>query len=181
MRGRRNEEGMADAKIFATLTYEETVRKYADMVTRVCVMRCGNVEDAKDCFQNVFLKLYLSDKQFESEEHLKAWLLTVAIHQCQDMVKQFWKRNITLSGDSSELDLKQVNVENETDSEVLSEVLSLPVKYRQVLYLYYYEEYDVAGVASILQLKEATVKSQLQRGRCLLKRKLGGVADEAII
>jgi RNA polymerase sigma-70 factor (ECF subfamily) len=146
-------------------------------------MRCGNVEDARDCFQNVFLKLYVSSVTFETEEHVKAWLLKVAVHQCQDMVKQFWKKKVTLSSDNSDIDigLGTVSVTQEQDSEVLTQVLLLPVKYRQVIYMYYYEEYDVQEVAKILGLREATVKSQLRRGREYLKRKLGGIGIEEAI
>jgi RNA polymerase sigma-70 factor (ECF subfamily) len=173
-------EGMNTIKLFAGLTYEDAVRKYADTVTRVCVMRCGNAEDARDCFQNVFLKLYLSTTEFETEEHVKAWLLKVAVHQCQDMVKQFWKKNVTLSGDDKDTDLglSTVAITDEQDSEVLRQVMSLPLKYRQVIYMYYYEEYDIQEVAKILGLREATVKSQLRRGREYLKRKLGGIGIE---
>lgn len=163
---------------FGGLSYEEAVRKYADMITRVCIMRCGNVEDAKDCFQNVVLKLYLSESGFETESHLKAWLLTVAIHQCQDMVKQYWKKNITLSGDTYLFDSCLDDDATQEDTEVIAAVLSLPTKYRQIIYLYYYEEYDVREITNIVGLKETTVKSQLRRGRILLKNKLGGIVNE---
>lgn len=172
---------MEEKKLYAELTYEEVVRKYADMVTKVCLIRCGNIEDARDCFQEVFMKLFESEKIFTSQEHLKAWLIRVAMNQSFDIVKQFWRSKITFCGNVMAEDLSVVSVTDSQDSKTLQYVLSLPVKYRKVLYMYYYEEYEVAEVAEILGLKESTVKSQLRRGRELLKKKFGGVTVERAI
>lgn len=76
--------------------YEEVVYQYSDMVTRIAVMNVKNYDDAKDCYQNVFMKLYCYNKKFESEEHLKAWLIRVTINECKDYQKQFWKREIDI-------------------------------------------------------------------------------------
>ena len=67
--------------------YEEVVYQYSDMVTRIAVMNVKNYADAKDCYQNVFMKLYCYNKKFESEEHLKAWLIRVTINECKDYQK----------------------------------------------------------------------------------------------
>ena len=71
---------MNSDKRFADLTFEQAVHKYADTVTGVCVMRLQNAADAEDCFQNTFSKLWFKSPDFQSEEHLKAWLIRVAIH-----------------------------------------------------------------------------------------------------
>ena len=76
--------------------YEEVVYQYSDMVTRIAVMNVKNYDDAKDCYQNVFMKLYCYNKKFESEEHLKAWLIRVTINECKGYQKQFWKREIDI-------------------------------------------------------------------------------------
>lgn len=166
---------------FAGLQYEEVLRKYADMVTRVCVMRCGNAWDAKDCFQEVFLKLYICDKEFDTQEHLKAWLLQVAIHQCADFHKQAWKRKVSLEEDMASLELVGIQKDDNEESSVFLAVQSLPVKYREVIYLYYYEEYNVKEMAEILNEKENTVKSNLKRGRDKLREILGGKENERLI
>lgn len=167
---------------YAGLEYEQAVRKYADTVTRICIMRCGNPEDAKDCFQNVFLKLYTSDKLFESEEHLKAWLIQVAIHQCADFHRQAWKQKVDLEDDVSRLVGDASEADKEADaSEIILLVRSLPEKYRDVIYLYYYEEYSVAEIAQLLGSNENTVKSLLKRGRDKLREMIGGMEDEVVI
>jgi len=166
---------------FAGLTYDQAVKKYSDTVTRICVLRCGNAEDVKDCYQNVFLKLYLSKSSFESQEHLKAWLIQVAIHECSDLHRQYWKKNVVLSDDTAVLDMFGITkcVEDKSDS-ILAVVMTLPIKYRQVIYLYYYEEYKIDEIAKILKINESTLKSQLVRGRRILKSKLGGFKNEEI-
>ena len=78
---------MADL-VFAGLSYEEIVCKYAQTVTGVCVMRLQNYADAEDCFQNTFLKLLSKAPSFKNEEHLKSWLIKVAIHECYNYIKK---------------------------------------------------------------------------------------------
>lgn len=63
---------------YAGMEYEDVVRQYADDITRLCVVWTQNEEAAKDCFQNTFLKLYQTEQTFREEEHIKAWLYTVA-------------------------------------------------------------------------------------------------------
>ena len=79
---------MNSGKKFAGLTYEQAVHKYADAVTGVCVMRLQNYADAEDCFQNTFSKLYFKSPDFESEEHMKAWLIRVAINECSSYMRK---------------------------------------------------------------------------------------------
>lgn len=145
--------------------YEEVVYRYSDMVTRIAVMNVKNYDDAKDCYQNVFMKLYCYNKKFESEEHLKAWLIRVTINECKDYQKQFWKRKIDID--------KLILGQEDQRLIILPIVMNMPSKYRNVLYLYYYEGYSTNEIASILKENHNTIKSQLIRGRKLLKKKLG--------
>lgn len=145
--------------------YKTIVNQYSDMVTRIAIMNVKNVDDAKDCYQNVFMKLYCCNKEFDSLEHLKAWLIRVTINECKDYQKQFWKRNI---------DIDEIIVGKQDEKLViLPVVMKLSSKYRNVLYLYYYEGYSTKEIAKILKVNINTVKSQLIRGRKLLKKKLG--------
>jgi len=62
-------------------------------------------------------------------------------------------------------------VENEEkDGEVLEYIKKLPDKYREVIYLYYYEEYSVKEIANILERKESTIQTQLSAAREKLKK-----------
>ncbi|WP_455682290.1 RNA polymerase sigma factor [Thomasclavelia sp.] len=145
--------------------YKTIVNQYSDMVTRIAIMNVKNVDDAKDCYQNVFMKLYCCNKEFDSLEHLKAWLIRVTINECKDYQKQFWKRNI---------DIDEIIIGKQDEKLIiLPVIMKLASKYRNVLYLYYYEGYSTKEIAKILKVNVNTVKSQLIRGRKLLKKKLG--------
>lgn len=145
--------------------YEKIVYQYSDMVTRIAIVYVKNSDDAKDCYQNVFMKLYRSKMDFKNEEHIKAWLIKVTINECKDYQKQFWKRMIdyddVIVGKSDEIFV------------LLPVIMKLNSKYRSVLYLYYYEGYSINEIANILNEKVNTIKSRLIRARKLLKKKLG--------
>lgn len=146
------------------------VERYADMVQRICFYYLKNEVDTEDVFQNVFLKYLLHDEPFIDEEHEKAWLLRVAINACKDYLKSFFRRN-TVSMDA----IKEMAAEVPEDHrEVMEAVLSLPEKYKDPIYLHYYEGYSAAEIGKILGKKENTVYSLLSRGRKILKEKLGG-------
>ena len=154
---------------YAGMSFEQVLKKYADAVTRVCIVHCGNQTDAQDCFQNVFLKLYQCDIDFESEAHIRAWLIRVAVNECTDWYRQFWKRRIILTDEipDHKLDLTQ-----EQDDSVIPYLMKLPFKYRRILYCHYYEDKKISEIATELKLSENTVKTQLVRGRELLKRNI---------
>lgn len=146
------------------------VEKYADMVRRVCVCHLKNQADTEDVFQNVFLKYMLHEKPFMDEEHEKAWLLRVTINACKDLLRSFFRKNTV----PLEM-VKEMEAEVPKDHrEVLEAVLSLPDKYKDAIYLHYYEGYSAAEIGMILGKKENTVYSLLSRGRKVLKEKLGG-------
>lgn len=155
--------------VYAGMTFEQVLRKYADDVTRVCVIHCGNQTDAEDCFQNVFFKLYRSNMTFESEAHIRAWLIRVAINECIDWHRQVWKKRITLS-DQIGIYTEQSSVERE-DS-ILPYLGKLPFKYRSVLYCYYYEDMKVEEISAQLSIPQNTVKTHLSRGRKMLEKVL---------
>lgn len=169
----RGNESMSDTSCWAGRTFEEVVEAYSDLVTRICLLRLrNNIHDARDCYQNVFLKLYQKRPHFENETHLKAWLIRVASNACTDFARQFRRREAGVTAE-----LTQLAAQPE-DRELLQSVLALPGPYAEVVYLHYYEGYRVAEIAALLKSKENTVKSQLLRAQALLKLQLGGAEDE---
>ena len=146
------------------------IEEYADMVQRICFYHLKNHADVEDVFQTVFMKYMLYEKPFYDAEHEKAWLLRVAINACKDFRKSFFRRNVI-----SMEEMKEIEAEiPEEHREVLEAVLSLPDKYKDVIYLYYYEEYSAIEIGNILGKKVNTIYSLLSRGREMLREKLGG-------
>ncbi len=141
------------------------VETYADMVRRICFYYLKNREDTEDVFQKVFMKYMMCDAPFRDSEHEKAWLLRVTINACKDDLRNFFRRNTLPLETITELEAEIP----EDFRDVLEAVLSLPEKYKNPIYLHYYEGYSAAEIGAILGKKENTVYSLLSRGRRLLK------------
>ncbi|MFD0870195.1 RNA polymerase sigma factor sigM [Chlamydia abortus] len=149
----------------------ELYQRHADLVYRLCYIYLKNPVDAEDAVQSVFLKLIKTQIVFNDHEHEKAWLTVVTRNYCKDILKNWWKtRRIALDA------LPEVPAWNGDvpSGQVLARLLSLPEKYKTVLYLYYFEEYSVKEISEMLGRKESTVQTQLSRGRQRLKINLGG-------
>lgn len=149
------------------------IERYGDMVRRLCLVHLKNPADTEDIFQNVFLKYVLSPVVFESPEHEKAWLIRVTLNACKDLVKSFFRsRTVPLE----EL-LDQPAPLSEEHREVLEAVLALPQKYRDAVYLHYYEGYTAAEIGKLLGKNTNTVYTLLTRAREQLRKTLGGDRD----
>ncbi|MDD2973083.1 MAG: RNA polymerase sigma factor [Lachnospiraceae bacterium] len=147
--------------------------QYANMIRRICRYHLKNAADTEDVFQNVFLKYLLYEGSFDSEEHEKAWFIRVAINACKDHLKILF-RHATISMEESAL--AEVTCTEPEHKEVLREVLALPARYKDVIYLFYFEEYSAKEIGEILHKNENTIYSLLSRGRGILREKLGGDA-----
>lgn len=144
----------------------EIINKYADLVFRLCMIYLKNKADAEDAFQDIFIKLYGTNLKFNDEEHLKAWLIKCTTNHCKNILGSFWRRH-TVSIEDIVL-----SIEDKRESELVQHVMKLPFKYKTVIYLYYYEGYSTSEISDILSIKEATVRTQLKRGRELIKKDL---------
>lgn len=153
------------------------IGRHADTVRRLCVVHLKSHADTEDVFQTVFLRYALSDTEFQSEEHERAWVIRVTINACKDLLKSFFRRT-TVSIDEV-LEIADPSTEGEGSArEVLEAVLALPEKYRDVVYLHYYEGYSAPEMARLLDKNVNTVYTLLTRARKLLRDALGGDLGE---
>lgn len=155
--------GENGSKLYAGLSYEQTVRKYAQNVSSACMMRLQNWADAEDCFQNTFIKLYQKSPDFKDENHLKAWLLRVAINECKNLLRDS-RRHLSLD---AALQLPAPSAED--DADLSWALMKLDPDYREVIYLHYVEQMKVREIADVLGKNPNTVKTLLHRGREKLK------------
>ena len=140
------------------------------MVVRLCTLYLKNHADTEDIFQTVFLKYVLSSVCFESEQHEKAWFIHVTINACKDLLRSVFRRRTVPLDEVLELPAPVTG----DNREVLEAVLSLPDKYKEVVYLHYYEGYTAPEIAQILRKNKSTVYTLLQRARGMLRDRLGG-------
>lgn len=150
------------------LSADEAFNQYADRVFAAAFSVCKNQADADDAVQDTFIKYQTTKTDFADETHLKAWLLRVAINRATDITRAFWHRNRV----SWEDYMEDLEFEEPADKSLFEAVLRLPDKYRAVIHLFYYEDYSIKEIAELLKRGEGTVKSQLSRGRALLKNQL---------
>lgn len=151
---------------------KEIIDKYADMVYRVALTRCGTIENAEDIFQEVFLKFSEKMPKFENSEHEKAWFIRVTINLTKNIKSNNWNKKVVYLDEN-------IPFEEKEESDVFSVVCELPTNYKTVIYLSYYEGYKVREIANIMNANENTIKTWLSRAREILKEKLeGGFEDE---
>ena len=145
--------------------FSRAARTYGDTLFRVAYHALQNRADAEDVMQTVLLRLYESRKEFESEAHLKHWLLRVAVNESRKVLRSFWRRRAVSLDEQRD----EAAPEDSAQREVFEAVMALEPKYRLTIYLYYYEGYSAGEIAQLLGEKPATVSTQLSRGRQQLR------------
>lgn len=143
----------------------EIYNRHVDTVYRVCFSFMKNAADTEDMVQETFLKFISCEKNFASEEHEKAWLIVTASNTCKDELRRF-KRKFQYIRDC----LKPENSVSAGEEGILELIMALPPKYKEVVYLHYYEGYQASEIAGMLHCPASTVRSQLSRARKLLKK-----------
>lgn len=145
----------------------DAFRKYGDTVLRAAYACCGCFAEAEDITQEVFLSLHAKPQSFTDENHLKAWLLRAAVNRCKNYHNSFTKKKRVALEDADSCALMcEFTPEDDT---VRKAVAKLPAKYSSVLYLYYFEEYNIREIADMLGKNENTVSSLLRRARQKIK------------
>lgn len=144
------------------------VDAYSDTILRLAYTYLKSTQDAEDVCQTVFLKLLQSGKSFESPEHERAWVIRTAINACKDELRAFRRRALPLE------DEVRVPAPEPPSSDTLDAVMALPQKYREAIYLFYYEGYSIREIGKLLHRSESAVAAQLSRGRKQLKNMLEG-------
>ena len=147
---------------------ERLVRTYSDLILRLAYTYLKSTHDAEDICQNVFLKLLTGGYTFDSAEHEKAWVIRTTANACKDSLRAAHRRCVGLEA------VAEAAAPEVPDSAVLDAVMALPQKYREAVYLHYYEGYSVREIAKLLGRSEAAVSAHLSRGRKSLRTTLGG-------
>ena len=156
------------------LETQALAEQYRDRLFAAAFQVCGNAADAEDAAQEALLRYHLSDKEFENQEHIRAWLLRVAINWAKNTSRSFWRRNTV----PLEEYMETLEFDCQESREIFREVMALPEKYRLVIHLYYYEDYSVQEIGRILGISPSNVKVRLSRGRQMLKATLQEVWDD---
>lgn len=155
--------------------FQKIYLRQADMVYRICLLYLKNRADTEDAMQSIFLKAWEHQKNFLDENHERAWFVTVTRNYCKDELKSSWKKKRVewseIEQQNAGLTRDEINHQNiENDNPVLTGIMKLDIKYRELLYLYYFEEYAIKEISNILKRKESTIQSQLASARKKLRK-----------
>ena len=150
---------------------ERILDEHGNSVLRLAYSYLRNMSDAEEVLQDTLLRFLKTAPTFENSTHEKAWLLRVAGNLSKNRLDYNKVRATDELSDTLEAE------EREDFSFVWDAVQSLPVPFREVIHLFYYEGYSTAEISRMLDRKESTVRSDLRRGRLKLKEILKGACD----
>ena len=150
------------------LPVEVLIEKYKNNIYAVAFNICKNKHDAEDVVQDTFIEYLSQKKDFQSEQHIRAWIIRVAINKAKNKNNLFFRRNSLPLEDY----INTLTFESDETQELFETVMKLPKKYRIVIHLFYYEDYSVQEIANILKITQSNVKVRLSRGRLLLRKTL---------
>ena len=150
---------------------EYLVERYADLLVRIGRTWLGDWDDAQDICQLVLIKLLEDPREFPDQGQERAWVVLLAVNQCKNWKKSAWARHRAPLEEGLRL---SVEAPEPGDGGVLAQVQALPPKYREVIFLRYYEEYPVREIAALLGIPAPLVSTRLKRAREKLKTMLGG-------
>ena len=146
--------------------FKKAWEAYHDMLYRLAVTMTKNMDAAMDVVQDVMLRLFRHRVSFESDEHMKAWLIRVCINRCRDLMRSPWFLKET------ELDPRLYACMEKNDRKILEAIMALDPKYRSVIYLHYYEGYSCRELAKLMGLSESAVRMRAKRAREILRAEL---------
>lgn len=153
------------------------VARYADTILRLSMTYSLSRADAQDVCQDVFCRLLQADRIFDSPEAERAYVIRSTINACKDLLKSAWYRRHAPLEDAQILPAPDLL---EPDEALLHAVQGLPLRYREPIYLFYYEGYDTAEISTLLGITPAAARQRLCRAREKLRHELEGNDYETI-
>ncbi len=157
---------------------DELMTEYGQDILQLVMQYVHNIAVAEDLTQEIFVKCYKALPSFHFNSSIKTWLWRIAINHSKDYLKSWYAKHVETTAEDLFAQVKskdcveQQVIQHEQDDELAQAVFSLPVKYREVIYLCYYEEQSMKEMAAVLQLNESTVKTRLRVAKQLLKKRL---------
>lgn len=151
----------------------EIYERHKLTVYRVCFAFMKNPADTEDVVQDAFYQLIKKGIPFESEEHEKAWLIRTATNLCKNFLRNWWRKRINLENCDNFQGNGNIGIDY-----TFNVVMSLPDKYKTVVYLYYYEGYTSVEISKILSKPQSTIRNYLHEARNVLRKRLGGDFNE---
>ncbi|QUG40028.1 sigma-70 family RNA polymerase sigma factor [Psychrobacillus sp. INOP01] len=154
--------------------FQQVMKEYTDYLLKLAYLYIKDWSAAEDIVQDVFLTYYQKAEQFEERSSLKTYLAKITINKCKDYLKSWRYRKQVLTNNFFNPSKKGRDriIEEDERLELADAVFQLPVKYREVIIYYYFEELSVLEISQLLSIPDNTVKTRLRKARALLKVQL---------
>lgn len=159
---------------------DELMSTYGQDILQLVYAYVHNETIAEDLTQEIFVKCFKGLPTYKGQSSIKTWLWRIAINHAKDYLKSWYNQNVTITEDAflnsatSSSSVEQIVVQQDEDAALAAAVMNLPINYREVIYLVYFEELSMKEAAAVLQLNENTIKTRLRKGKLLLKNILEG-------
>ena len=159
----------------AQMVVERLIEDYGQDVLKIAYLYVKDQQLAEDIFQEVFYKVMKNYHKFEHLSSEKTWLIRITINTCKDLLRTSWLRRVTTFGTLEEQNQTQYEqpfdmTQSESNNELYEMIMKLPQRYKEVILLFYYEDFSYDEMAKILNIPKGTVQSRLARGREKLKK-----------
>jgi RNA polymerase sigma-70 factor, ECF subfamily len=160
------------------LLMDEIMSQYGQEILQLAYSYVNNRSIAEDLTQDIFVKCYKNLHTYSGKSKLRTWLWRIAINHCKDFHRSWYNKNVVIAGEeipsngSKKELVEQAVIQKEEDDELISAIMTLPIKYREVIYLFYYEEMPLKEIAVVTDTGINTVKTRLRRAKELLKERL---------
>lgn len=153
---------------------ELAMEEHGEMLMRLAMTYVKDRQVAEDITQDVFVKAFEKLEDYRGEASYKNYLCKLTINRCHDyfrswhyknaQVIQWWDRIVQPTPS-----LDSVLMNQDASHELGQAILALPIRYREAIVLYYYQEFSVEEIATLLETPANTVKTRLKRARDRLK------------
>lgn len=157
---------------------DEIMNTYGQEILQLAFSYVKNRELAEDLTQEIFVKCYRSLHSYGGKAKFRTWLWRIAANHCKDHLKSWYNKNVIPSDYQPIYDsvtsesVEDTVIQEEQDDQLASAVMELPINYREVIYMYYFEEMSIKEISAVIQVKENTIKTRLKRAKELLKERL---------
>lgn len=163
---------------------KEIMHLYTESLIRLAYYYVKNRQAAEDIVQEVFIKLYHHPDKYEERGELQAFLYKMTANKSKDYLRSWSYRKVQLQNkifpSDSKMEVDEL-VRKEEETIIGDAILELPLKQREVLIYFYFNEMKIKAIANILSIPESTVKTRLRRGKELLKNKLKDIQWEVLL
>ncbi|MEO4053990.1 sigma-70 family RNA polymerase sigma factor [Solibacillus sp. CAU 1738] len=173
---------MSNSGEHALLNFEKLMERYGESLMRLAFTYVKNHQVAEDIVQDVFIKAFEKKEEFRGDASYQTYLYRMTVNRCHDYFRSWSFKNLFFTNKQQHLRLEksaESEVIEKTEQYLLGEqILSLPLKYREVIVFYYYKEYRIEEIAKILEISPSTVKTRLKRAKERLKIKISSKVGE---